>query len=82
MTVLPEDEGPKSFVRSTTMVSVFPFTENSTFFKSCLLILIDPYFSELAHFTDSKYGFKRHPALVNHQATYNLIKEALPHKID
>lgn len=43
MIVLPEDEGPNSFVRSTVIVRVFPLTENSTFFmdtseSSCAVI--------------------------------------------
>lgn len=32
MIVLPEDDGPKSLVRSTVIVKMFPLTDNSTFF--------------------------------------------------
>ena len=36
MIVLPEDDGPNSLFKSTVIVRMLPFTENSTFFKDNL----------------------------------------------
>jgi hypothetical protein len=38
---LPDEEGPKSFVRSTLIVRIFPSTVISTFFMNCFPILCD-----------------------------------------
>jgi hypothetical protein len=37
MMVLPDDDGPNSFVRSTVMVRIFPAMDISTFFMGHLL---------------------------------------------